>query len=282
MLQQQQLDRTPENEEIVYEKVTLSREEIEEDEDGEMIMAVPVNMLFKDVERKQGIITDKNAMKNLIDCIKTNRTFWRRDKLEKDKRYKQIIPYVVYRNEDKIFLMRRRADTGEKMLRGKYSLGIGGHMRKSDLEYTEEYEDILNNPVSIKFPEGDDMKTFNNVIRWSLREFDEEVNVHSEDCTCQKDPTKPRTPVNIKTSFMGIINDDSNELSKVHLGLVIMFDGDTSRIGVNIDEKEHDMGFMTTMDVIKLYYYENMESWSKMLTDHLIDTKTQGVKVQEG
>jgi|SaaInlStandDraft_6_1057023.scaffolds.fasta_scaffold111989_1 predicted NUDIX family phosphoesterase len=59
--------------------------------------------------------------------------------VEEDTNFKQIIPYLVFNFEDKYFLMQRRASASEVRLKSKYSLGIGGHIRKADLQKKSIY-----------------------------------------------------------------------------------------------------------------------------------------------
>jgi len=70
--------------------------------------------------------------------------------MESDPRYKQIIPYLVFMNNDKVFVMQRKDTASEKRLASKLSVGIGGHIRKEDLLGT-------------------------TIFDWARREFNEEV-----------------------------------------------------------------------------------------------------------
>ncbi|HBS48431.1 TPA: hypothetical protein DEO28_00045 [Candidatus Dependentiae bacterium] len=76
--------------------------------------------------------------------------FLKRSLVEEDTNYKQIIPYLVFSYKDKFFLMQRKSSASESRLKNKYSLGIGGHIRK---------EDLVN---------GD-------ITSWATREFSEEI-----------------------------------------------------------------------------------------------------------
>jgi predicted NUDIX family phosphoesterase len=55
-----------------------------------------------------------------------------RSDAEQDKRYKQLIPYVLLICNDKILRYRRGKGGGEKRLHGLYSVGIGGHISEED------------------------------------------------------------------------------------------------------------------------------------------------------
>ncbi|MGA2542163.1 MAG: hypothetical protein ABSG78_11470 [Verrucomicrobiota bacterium] len=55
-----------------------------------------------------------------------------RSEAEQDKRYKQLIPYVLLICKDKILRYRRGKAGQETRLHGLYSVGIGGHISEED------------------------------------------------------------------------------------------------------------------------------------------------------
>ncbi len=55
-----------------------------------------------------------------------------RSDAEQDKRYKQLIPYVLLICHDKILRYRRGKGGQETRLHGLYSVGIGGHISEED------------------------------------------------------------------------------------------------------------------------------------------------------
>lgn len=89
-------------------------------------------------------------MQEYIHLIKTRQEFHPRALMEQDHRYKQIIPYLIFRHNDHYFLMQRKTTASEQRLANKYTLGIGGHIRKED------------------------MKT-DSIFDWARREFHEEI-----------------------------------------------------------------------------------------------------------
>ena len=46
---------------------------------------------------------------------------------ETDRSIKQIIPYLVLRDGDRIFLMKRTRAGGDARLHDQYTIGVGGH-----------------------------------------------------------------------------------------------------------------------------------------------------------
>jgi predicted NUDIX family phosphoesterase len=59
-------------------------------------------------------------------------TFYPRPAAEVDTTIKQIIPYLVLRDADRLFLMKRTRAGGDARLHDLYSIGVGGHMNPGD------------------------------------------------------------------------------------------------------------------------------------------------------
>jgi predicted NUDIX family phosphoesterase len=56
----------------------------------------------------------------------------RRGDMERDPSYKQVIPYLVLRDGDRYFLMRRTRAGGDSRLHDSWSIGVGGHLNPED------------------------------------------------------------------------------------------------------------------------------------------------------
>jgi predicted NUDIX family phosphoesterase len=71
-----------------------------------------------------------------------------RAEAETDPSWKQLIPYLLLRDGERIFLMRRTKAGGDQRLHDRYSIGVGGHINPQDggvlgglrREWTEEIE----------------------------------------------------------------------------------------------------------------------------------------------
>jgi predicted NUDIX family phosphoesterase len=110
-----------------------------------------------------------------------------RSEVEDDPRFKQIIPYVVFRSGDSVFCYTRGKSQGEARLHRLRSLGVGGHVAEADADgraTLDAYELALR------------------------RELDEEVEVASDGVIRR----------------MGLINDDSTPVGQVHLGVVHLYE----------------------------------------------------------
>jgi predicted NUDIX family phosphoesterase len=158
--------------------------------------------------------------------IREHHFFMARAKVEDDPNYQQIIPYVVFRHRDSYFLTHRLRASSEKRLRKQYSLGVGGHINPADLEAGDPLQDGLR------------------------REWEEEVVYDGT----------------FEAKLIGLLNDDSSPVSKVHLGVVFLVDGDTPNIAIR--ETDKLAGELLTLEGMRIYYL-GMESWSQMVYDRL-------------
>jgi len=66
--------------------------------------------------------------------------------------------------------------------------------------------------------------------------------------------------------LLGFLNEDSSPVSKVHLGVVFVVDGDSPDI--RIRETDKLAGELLTLDEMRMYYLA-MESWSQIVYDRL-------------
>jgi predicted NUDIX family phosphoesterase len=58
--------------------------------------------------------------------------FMRRGDAEEDPTHKQVIPYLVLRDGERWFLMRRTRAGGDARLHDRWSIGVGGHLHPGD------------------------------------------------------------------------------------------------------------------------------------------------------
>jgi predicted NUDIX family phosphoesterase len=88
-----------------------------------------------------------------------------------------------------------------------------------------------------------------SLFAWALREFHEEVNYAG----------------NVNVEPLGIINDDSNDVGKVHIGFALLLRGDSADISVKSELKS---GTLVSLDDCRTQK-ESMESWSQFVVDFL-------------
>jgi len=141
--------------------------------------------LFEDLGVFQGISLD--AGKYLPVVTSADRVLYlNRGAAEQDRRYKQLIPYVLILCGDKILRYRRGRGGQETRLHGLYSVGIGGHISEEDHGLFSQRQG---------YQEG----------MW--RELREEVAID-------------RVNDQVREAVVAVINDDSTEVGYVHFGVV--------------------------------------------------------------
>ena len=162
-----------------------------------------------------------------VDVMLRNHVFLPRPEAEVDESYRQIIPYVVICRGEHIFTTERLAKGGEARLHGRLSIGIGGHI----------------NPES----DGDGSDVLR---RGMLRELAEEVAVEGS-------ASAPR--------FIGLINNESNSVSRVHLGLLCIMTVDGE---VTVRETEKLAGRWMTAAELRANA-DRLENWTAIALDAL-------------
>jgi len=159
--------------------------------------------------------------------------FMPRSKAETDPDYKQLIPYVIMTHDGKFLTYVRGKRAGETRLVGNRSIGIGGHI----------------NPIDNEVPlfDTDFRQMYLTAVQ---REVEEEVSVeagHTE-------------------KIVALLNDDSNEVGQVHIGMVHYWTLDTP----NVTRKEQMITQLEFMDPEKLQeVYDTFETWSSLCVDGL-------------
>jgi len=87
--------------------------------------------LLEDLGVFQGISLEVDKYLPVVTSA-THLVYLNRSDAELDKRYKQLIPYVLLLCGDKILRYRRGKGGQETRLHGLYSVGIGGHISEED------------------------------------------------------------------------------------------------------------------------------------------------------
>jgi predicted NUDIX family phosphoesterase len=86
-------------------------------------------------------------------------------------------------------------------------------------------------------------------FEWAKREFHEEINYTG----------------NLTVEPLGVLNDDSNEVGKVHLGFVILLKGDSSDISIKSELANGKLFSLTDCKA----HYAAMETWTQLVFDCL-------------
>jgi predicted NUDIX family phosphoesterase len=73
-----------------------------------------------------------DGLTTFLDVIARDGRYAPRDAMEQDPAYKQIIPYLVLRDGERYFLMRRTRAGADRRLHDRWSIGVGGHLNPGD------------------------------------------------------------------------------------------------------------------------------------------------------
>ncbi len=185
--------------------------------------------LFEELGVFQGFSADIGRYLPAI-LEQKNNSFQPRARAETDPDYKQIIPYVIITDGKSILHYVRGKKAGEQRLVSKGSIGIGGHINDEDHSLfvfgLQAYQDAVE------------------------REVREELSVQGSF------DAKP----------VGLINDDSTEVGRVHFGVVhVLF--------CKPEEVKKKEQVITQVEFVPIEELkakrEQMETWSQLCLDNL-------------
>jgi len=185
--------------------------------------------LFDQLGAFQGL---KFAPQKYLEALlsRGNNFFLARSKAEKDPTHKQIIPYVLLTHAGRVLFYVRGKKAGEQRLVAKGSIGIGGHMNEGDESLFALDEAAYRAGVE--------------------REVAEEIRINTK----------------FEDRIVALLNDDSNEVGQVHLGIIHIFKLDEPKV-----EKREAM--ITNLDFLSkeelLSRRESLETWSQICLDSL-------------
>ena len=155
-----------------------------------------------------------------------NHFFVPRAEAEEDPSLKQLIPYVVVTSGDRILHYRRGSGFGETRLLKKGSVGIGGHINDEDGE-----------------GEAFDSSAYQRAL---MRELQEEIRISSS----------------FVERPLALLNDDTNPVGAVHLGIVHQCQLSTPEVVAN-EEAIAELGFLSLEELA--LRHEQLESWSQIV-----------------
>lgn len=198
----------------------------------ELIVVTPRSQVFPDESKAfQGLQHDPEMNQEILNRIEKDFGTMERGEAEDNFAFKQLIPYCIITKGDQVFVYKRLSGGGDGRLHGKFSIGVGGHMN-----YTEETEllDLIGENLT--------------------REIEEEIRLDQGFS---------------KAEVVGIINDDSDEVGEVHLGLLVVVEVPENTI-VEVKEADTLEGLFVDIEKLKSEEYKNkLENWSKIALDVL-------------
>src|ERR1051325_3161308 len=159
-----------------------------------------------------------------------NNFFLRRADAENDPAYKQIIPYALIAFQKEVVYYVRGKKAGEQRLVSKGSIGIGGHMNETDESLFAMDEQAYRAGVE--------------------REVNEEIKIDAR----------------FEDRIVALLNDDSTEVGRVHLGVVHVF----KLTEPKVEKREAMITGLTFLSKEELLSRrEMMETWSQICLDSL-------------
>lgn len=213
--------------------------------EDEVVVVVNVEDLFDGGHLYfQGFIDDEVTVNKLMKNIDLNYHMMRRGSnkelttplyknAELNFNYKQPIPYVIIKRGEAFFVYERLSKGGESRLHNKLSFGWGGH------------QNIINDNLSTPFEEV--------LLENTLRELNEELFLTSS---------------NLEVKNLGLINDDSNDVGKVHIGILAILELDIND-DVSVKEVDQLRGYWMSISELK-DKYDLLEDWSKIAVTSLL------------
>ncbi len=194
----------------------------------ENILVVP-RPVFDQLGAFEGLAFEpERYMKAFLDPA--NNLFLPRGAAEQDPTHKQLIPYLVLHRGDRVLCYTRGKAGGEARLHAKMSIGIGGHINDGDT-HAEHFDEAA-------------------YFRAVERELHEELDI----------------PGSYRQRIAALLNDDSNDVGRVHLGVVHLIEVDSTDIQPR-EDAIRDLRFVTAEELAPLR--DRLESWSQICFDGL-------------
>ena len=209
----------------------------------EFVLVVPRTELFPEFTPHGWVpFGPDNPQEVFVEAVEAHSFFVERRYAERTPTLKQVIPYsiVVRRGTSlggEVLCLRRTRRGGEARLHDKLSIGVGGHI----------------NPVdAAKVLDGE-------VLRRDCLRAATHREVAQEELTIDGP---------YEVAAVGLLNDDTNSVGAVHVGLVQVVTVDGS---VTVRETDQLEGSFAPVDELlrKLAAGANFETWSSLLIPHL-------------
>lgn len=199
---------------------------------GEEVLVVP-RALLNEIGAFEGIQTAglDAAIARLLDPA--NHFFMDRAAAEEDPNHKQLIPYCIFRCGDRVLHYTRGKAGGESRLHAKISVGVGGHVNPIDTDAGRTGSDAYHAAVT--------------------REIEEELDLPEEHTH----------------RIIALLNDESNSVGQVHLGIVHLIDLKSDAVASREDALL-DLGFTALAD-LNGSLFERLETWSQFCIRHLAE-----------
>lgn len=193
---------------------------------GEQVLVVP-RSLFESIGIFHGLRTDglDGALDRLLDP--ENHFFMDRAEAEQDPNFKQLIPYCLIRSGTSVLNYTRGKSGGEARLHALRSVGVGGHINPVDTGGGRTGPEAYRAAVE--------------------RELNEELVFD----------------VAHTNRIAALLNDDGNDVGRVHLGIVHVIDLESTAVHAREDALA-DLRFNEITE-LKGPMFPSLETWSQFV-----------------
>jgi predicted NUDIX family phosphoesterase len=194
--------------------------------DGEQVLVVPRDAVMS-ATGWLGVRTD--GIDGFLAAVEEAGRFAPRAAMEEDPAFKQVIPYLVLRDGERYFLMRRTRAGGDARLHDRWSIGVGGHLNPGDRD--------LAGGLRREWAE--------ELVAGFVPDF----------------------------RLVGLLNDDTTAVGRVHLGAVYVADGGGRPVAIRETDKLSG-AFAAPSEVVAVA--DDLETWSRLVFDFLEATAPAG------
>jgi predicted NUDIX family phosphoesterase len=185
--------------------------------------------LFDELGAFQGLSFEpEKYLKSILS--RGSNFFIPRPEAESNPDYKQIIPYALIVFQNTVLYYVRGKKAGEHRLIAKGSIGVGGHMNEADESLFAMDEEAYRAGVE--------------------REVNEEIKIDTS----------------FEDEIVALLNDDSTEVGRVHLGIVHVFKLKEPKVQKR-EAMITGLTFLTKEEL--LARRETMETWSQICLNSL-------------
>lgn len=183
--------------------------------------------LFDELGAFQGLHFEPERYLTVL-LSRGNNLFLPRALAENDPTHKQIIPYAIIAYGNRVLHYVRGKKAGEQRLVAKGSIGIGGHMNDTDESLFAWDEEAYRAGVE--------------------REVSEELRIETT----------------FDDRIVALLNDDSTDVGRVHLGVVHVFKLDEPRVEKR-EAMVTNLEFLSRDELLKRR--DRLETWSQLCVD---------------
>jgi predicted NUDIX family phosphoesterase len=187
--------------------------------DDELVLVVPRDAVM-DRDGWLGVRTD--GVGEFLSAVERTGEFRPRPEMEADPAFKQVIPYLVLRDGERWFLMRRTRAGGDARLHDRWSIGVGGHL----------------NPGDGDLPGGLRREWHEELVADFVPEF----------------------------RLIGLLNDDTTDVGRVHLGAVYVADAAGRPVGIR---ETHKLAGRSASSTDVQAVADDLETWSRLVFEAL-------------